>query len=89
MAQGRLFHSEDWCEIPVARTQNILFFKGEVWSKMNFTYVLGFVLLRDVVNVFPVSSPSFARKTTRKNRARSHSGAQRGLMIKWDLKLVA
>ena len=40
---------------------------------MNFTYVLGFVVLRDVVKVFPVSSPSFARMTTRKNRARSHS----------------
>ena len=26
---------------------------------MNFKYVLGFVLLRDVVKVFPVSSPSF------------------------------
>ena len=31
---------------------------------MNFTYVLGFVVLRDVVKVFPVSSSSFARKTT-------------------------
>ena len=59
--------------------------KGEVRRKMNFTYVLGFVVLRDVVKVFPVSSPSFARKTTRKNRARSHSGARRGLMTKWDL----
>ena len=49
--------------------------KGEVRRKMNFTYVLGFVVLRDVVKVFPVSSPSFARKTTRKNRARSHSVA--------------
>ena len=27
-------------------------------------YVLGFVVLRDVVKVFPVSSSSFARKTT-------------------------
>ena len=35
---------------------------------MNFTYLLGFVVLRDVVKVFPVSSSSFARKT-------SHSGA--------------
>ena len=50
-------------------------FKGEVRSKMNFIYVLGFVVLRDVVKVFPVSSPSFARKTTGRNRARSHSGA--------------
>ena len=47
--------------------------KGKVRRKMNFTYVLGFVELRHVVIVFPVSSPSFARKTTRKNRARSHS----------------
>ena len=39
--------------------------KGEVRRKMNFTYVLRFVVLRDVVKVFPVSSSSFARKTTR------------------------
>ena len=37
--------------------------KGEVRRKMNFAYVLGFVVLRDVVKVFQVSS-SFARKTT-------------------------
>ena len=43
--------------------------KGEVRRKMNFTYVLGFVVLRDVVKVFPVSSPSFARKATGGNRA--------------------
>ena len=61
--------------------------KGEVRRKMNFTYVLGFVVLRDVVKVFPVSSSSFARKTTGRNRARSHSGAWRGLKTKWDLKL--
>ena len=54
---------------------------------MNFTYVFGFVVLRDVVKVFPVSSSSFARKTTGRNRARSHSGAWRGLQTKWDLKL--
>ena len=54
---------------------------------MNFIYVLGFVVLRDVVKVFPVSSPSFARKMTGRNRARSHSGAWRGLKTKWDLKL--
>ena len=41
----------------------------------------------DVVKVFPVSSSSFARQTTGKNRARSHSGAWRGLKRKWDLKL--
>ena len=41
---------------------------------MNFTYMLEFVVLRDVVEVFPVSSSSFARTTTRKNRARNHSG---------------
>ena len=49
--------------------------KGEVRRKMNFIYVLGFVVLRDVVKVFPVSSSPFARKTTGRNRARSHSGA--------------
>ena len=49
-------------------------FKGEVRRKMNFTCVFGFVVLRDVVKVFPVSSSSFARKTTGRNRARSHSG---------------
>ena len=41
---------------------------------MNFIHVLGFVVFRDVVKVFPVSSSSFARKTTGRNRARSHSG---------------
>ena len=61
--------------------------KGEVRRKMNITYVLGFVVLRDVVKVFPVSSSSFARKTTGRNRVRSHSGAWRGLKTKWDLKL--
>ena len=60
--------------------------KGEVRRKMNFICVLGFVVLRDVAKVFPVSSPSFVRKTTRKNRARSHSGARRSLMTKWDFK---
>ena len=54
---------------------------------MNFTYVIGFVVLRGVVKVFPVSSSSFARKATGRNRARSHSGAWRGLKTKWDLKL--
>ena len=62
--------------------------KGKFGGKC-ISHVLGFVVLRDVVKVFPVSSPSFARKITRKNRARSHSGARRGLMTKWDLKLVA
>ena len=61
--------------------------KGEVRRKMNFTYVLGFVVLRDVVKVYPVSSSSFARKTTGRNGAQSHSGARRGLKTKWDLKL--
>ena len=60
--------------------------KGEVRRKMNFTYVLGFVVLRDVVKVFPVSSSSFARKTTWRNRAQNHSWAWRGLKTKWDLK---
>ena len=49
--------------------------KGEVRRKMNFTYMLGFVVLRDVVKVFQVSSSSFVRKTTGRNQARSHSGA--------------
>ena len=48
--------------------------KGEVRRKMNFTYVLVFVVVRDVVKVFPVSSSSFVRKTTGRNQARSHSG---------------
>ena len=56
---------------------------------MNFTYVLGFVVLGDAVKVFPVSSSSFARKTTGRNRARSHSGAWRALKTKWDLKIVS
>ena len=59
----------------------------EIQRKMNFTYVLGFVVLKDVVKVFPFSSSSFARKTIGRNRARSHSGAWRGLKTKWDLKL--
>ena len=50
-------------------------FKGAVRRKMNFTCVLGFAVLRDVVKVFPVSSSSFARKTTGRNQVRSHSGA--------------
>ena len=49
--------------------------KGEVGRQMNFTYVLGFAELRDVVKVFPVNSSLFARKRTGRNRARSHSGA--------------
>ena len=53
----------------------LLTIKGEVRRKINFTYVLGFVVLRDVAKVFPVSSSSFARRTTGRNRARSHSGA--------------
>ena len=44
-------------------------FKGEVRRKMNFTYVLGFVALRDVVKVFPIISSSFARKAIGRNRA--------------------
>ena len=63
------------------------YLKGEVRRKMNFTCMLGFVVLRGVVKFFPVSSSSFARKTTGRNRARSHSGAWRGLKTKWDLKL--
>ena len=46
---------------------------------MNFIYALGFVVLRGVVKVFPVSSSSFARKMTRRNRARSHSGGGGGM----------
>ena len=61
--------------------------KGEVRRKMSFTYVLGSVVLRDVVKVFPVSSSSLARKTTGRNWAQSHSGAWRGLKTKWNLKL--
>ena len=54
---------------------------------MKFIYASGFVVLRDVGKVFPVSSCSFARKTTGRNQARSHSGACCGLKTKWDLKL--
>ena len=61
--------------------------KGEVRRKMNITYELGFVVLRDVAKVFLVSSTSFARKPTGRNRVRSHSGAWCGLKTKWDLKL--
>ena len=63
------------------------YLKGEGRRKMNFTYVLGFVMLRNMVKVLPVSSSSFARKMTGRNRARTHSGACRGLKTKWDLKL--
>ena len=42
---------------------------------MNFTYVLGFVVFRDVVKVFPVSSSSFVRKTTGRNEHRVTRGA--------------
>ena len=49
---------------------------------MNFTYVLGFVVLRDLVKVFPVSSSLFAGKTTGRNRARSHSGGGGGGMTR-------
>ena len=75
--------------VTIAILSNLIwaFLKGEVRRKMSFTYALGFVVLRDVVKVFPVSSSSFARKTTGRNRARSHSGAWRGLKTKWDLKM--
>ena len=36
--------------------------KGEVRRKMNFRYVLGFVVLRDVVKVFLVSSSSLRER---------------------------
>ena len=65
------------CSIFQKMGPNIAIFdllKGEVRRKMNFTYVLGFVVLRDVVKVFPVSSSSFARKTTGRNRARVTRG---------------
>ena len=68
-------------------TYHLSLLKGEVRRKMNFTYVSGFVVLRDVVKVFPVCSSLFTTKTTGGNRARSHSGAWRGLKTKWDLKL--
>ena len=49
-------------------------------GKMNVTYMLGFGLVSGVVKVFPVSSLSLARKSTRKKRVR------RARMTKWDLK---
>ena len=41
---------------------------------MNFTYVLGFVMLRDVVKVFQVSSSSFARKDDREESSTKSFG---------------
>ena len=67
---------------------------------MNFTYVSGFVVLRDLVKVFPVSSSSFARKTIGESSTKSLGGMTRpkdemgsstereeNLITKWDLKL--
>ena len=48
--------------------------KGKFGGK-SFHICVRVVVLRDVVKVFPVSSSSFARKTTGRSRARSHSGA--------------
>ena len=67
------FSSHAKCEEKCKET--VRKFKGEVRRKMNFINVLGFVVLRDVVKVFPVSSSSFARKTTGRNRARSYHDA--------------
>ena len=64
-------HAEQVCHGDSLSGQKV---KGEVRRKMNFTYLLGFVKLRDVVKVFPVSSSSFARKTTGRNQVRSHWG---------------
>ena len=78
---GNYLNVFNWCPY-------LLSFKGKFGGKW-ISHVFGFVVLRDVVKVFPVSSPSFARRTTQKNRARSYSGARCGLVTKWDLKLVA
>ena len=51
--------------------------KGEARRKMNLTYVLGFVVLRDVVKVFPVSSSPFAKKTTQESSTKSLGGSTR------------
>ena len=67
------------------RTQikgSYLSLNGEVRTKVIFTYVLGFVVFRDVLKVYPVSFSLFSRKTTRRNRARSHTGAWRGIKTK-------
>ena len=48
---------------------------------MNFTYMLGFGVVSGVVKVFPVSSLSLARKSSRKK-------GRRGRMTKWDPKVV-
>ena len=48
--------------------------KGKFGGKWT-SHVSGLVVLRNVVKVFPVSSSSFARKTTGRNRSRSHLGA--------------
>ena len=57
-------------------------FKGEVRRKMNFTYVLGFVVLRDVVKSF---RSVLLRLRERRPGGIEHEGMTR-LKTKWDLK---
>ena len=81
-----------WTHCIKSKTCLAFFLKGEVRRKMNFTYVLGFVVLRDVVKVFSVSSSSFARKTTGGGGGGGgieHEGTRgvHGPKTKWDLKL--
>ena len=56
-----------WCFSWSWKKSNKVFDHHGVYvrRKVNFIYVLGFVVLRDVVKVLPVSSSSFARKDDR------------------------
>ena len=65
-----------------------VYLEEEVRRKMNFTYVLVLAVLMDVVKVFPVSSSSFARKTTGRNWARSHSGGMTRLKDEMESQIV-
>ena len=84
-AMSNRFWHKNW-HILFDPTLSRAILKGKFGGKW-ISHVLGFVVLRDLVKLFPVSSSSFAKKTTWRNRARSHSGAWRGLNTKWDLKL--
>ena len=63
-----------------AEAQKQTAIRGNSTQKNYFTYSLGFGLVSGVAKVFPVSSLSLARKSTRKKRAR------RARMTKWDPK---
>ena len=78
----RVDHASNQPCPPLEKHDQLCFSPGPKWmdyrgslEEMNFTYVSGLVVLRNVVKVFLVSSSSFARKTTGRNRSRSHLGA--------------